>query len=151
MQRLLDQLRLGLSRSKTSDPAWQGNEAAIAVAALLLEVAEMDGRQDETERARAREIIEHHFGDGEQVLQQAQIARAEATDLHPFTSRLCKDFSQSERHDLIRWLWDIVHADGHADDYELALMRRLAGLLYVPDAASGLARRQSRAATEPKD
>ena len=43
---------------------------------------------------------------------------------------------------LIEKMWEIVYADGVLDDYEANLLRRVAGLIYVPDRESGAARQR---------
>jgi uncharacterized tellurite resistance protein B-like protein len=42
-------------------------------------------------------------------------------------------------------IWMVVLADGVLHDYEAQLMRRLAGLLYIDDVASGHAANSARA------
>jgi uncharacterized tellurite resistance protein B-like protein len=37
-------------------------------------------------------------------------------------------------------LWEVAYADGILHDYEASLLRRVTGLLYVSDKASGAAR-----------
>jgi uncharacterized tellurite resistance protein B-like protein len=39
-------------------------------------------------------------------------------------------------------MWEVVYADGVLDDYEANLLRRVAGLIYVPDRQSGEARQR---------
>jgi len=39
-------------------------------------------------------------------------------------------------------MWEVVYADGVLDDYEANLLRRVAGLIYVPDRESGQARQR---------
>ena len=41
-------------------------------------------------------------------------------------------------------LWDVVYADGELHHYEANLMRRLAGLLQVPDRDVGAAHQRAR-------
>ena len=45
---------------------------------------------------------------------------------------------------MMEMLWHVVYADGEVHDHEAALMRRLAGLLYVSDQESGTLRRRVR-------
>ena len=40
-------------------------------------------------------------------------------------------------------LWQLVYSDGELHDFEATLMRRLAGLLYVDDRESGVARKRA--------
>ena len=44
---------------------------------------------------------------------------------------------------LIETLWEIVLSDGNIHDYESNLIRRLAGLLYISDVASGNAKKRA--------
>jgi len=45
-------------------------------------------------------------------------------------------------------VWEIAYADGNRDHHESALVRRLCGLLYVPDQESGAARKRVAARHE---
>jgi uncharacterized tellurite resistance protein B-like protein len=40
-------------------------------------------------------------------------------------------------------LWEVVYADSILHEYEASLMRRIAGLLHVPDVESGAARKRA--------
>ena len=39
---------------------------------------------------------------------------------------------------IIEILWKIVYSDGTSDNYESNLIRRVCGLLYIPDRDSGI-------------
>jgi uncharacterized tellurite resistance protein B-like protein len=39
-------------------------------------------------------------------------------------------------------LWQVAYADRVLDDYEDSLLRRVGGLIYVPDRERGMARRR---------
>ena len=54
-----------------------------------------------------------------------------------------KNFFEEERIDLMEMLWQLVYSDGELHEFEATLMRRLAGLLYVDDRDSGLARKRA--------
>ena len=45
---------------------------------------------------------------------------------------------------MMEMLWHVIYADGEVHDHEAALMRRLAGLLYVSDQEGGTLRRRVR-------
>jgi uncharacterized tellurite resistance protein B-like protein len=58
-------------------------------------------------------------------------------------TRLIRDaFSDAERIDMMEMLWEVAYADGELHDYEANLVRRVAGLLYVRDRDSGIARKR---------
>ena len=44
---------------------------------------------------------------------------------------------------IIEIIWKIVYSDGASDSYESNLIRRLAGLLYISDVASGNAKKRA--------
>jgi len=48
-----------------------------------------------------------------------------------------------ERVGLIEMLWKVAYADGVLDPHEDMLVRRIAGLIYVPDRDRGVARRRA--------
>jgi uncharacterized tellurite resistance protein B-like protein len=39
-------------------------------------------------------------------------------------------------------LWEVAYADGVLDEYEDSLLRRVSGLIYVPDPERGMARQR---------
>jgi uncharacterized tellurite resistance protein B-like protein len=52
-------------------------------------------------------------------------------------------FDQEERVELMEMLWEVVYADGALHHLEANLMRRIAGLIFVPDRESGEARKRA--------
>jgi uncharacterized tellurite resistance protein B-like protein len=122
------------------------NELHLAAAALLVEAASIDQDFDETERGRILAFAEDRLGltgdEAETLLTAAETAAGQATQLHGFTSQIRNRFSYEERLQLVETLWEVVYADGRADEYESQLMRRIGGLIYVTDRDRGLARKR---------
>ena len=54
------------------------------------------------------------------------------------------DTDAADRSVILEMVWMVVLADGNLDVHESQLMRRLAGLLFVDDAESGLAAQRAR-------
>jgi uncharacterized tellurite resistance protein B-like protein len=81
--------------------------------------------------AAARTLIEH-------AIRQAK----QDVDLFRTIRPLIAEVAPGDRIKLIEMLWDVVYADGVLHDRENALMRKIAGLLYVTDADSGAARKR---------
>lgn len=121
----------------------------LAAAALLVEAARMDGRVEAVERRRIVEVLAHYFhlpGEQAQSLLDQAIPVAERSVQLAGFARTLKDGMDSEaRVGLIEMLWEVVYADGRVDDYEANLVRRLAGLLHVPDQDAGAARKRVKA------
>lgn len=108
----------------------------LATAVLLMEVARADDEVTETERIAARHLISDCYslspGQARELVDVAEQQAAEATSLYPFTRLLVSECGLEERTELVRMLWEISHADGHIDQHEEYLVRKVAELLYVP-------------------
>lgn len=118
----------------------------LAVAALLVEASTMDGHFDESERNTIRRLLQERFdlsGDEiEDLIASAQAALEKSGGLYVFTRTIKDVFDHDERVQMIEMLWEVVYADGVLDDFESNLVRRISGLLYVPDRESGEARKR---------
>ena len=66
------------------------------------------------------------------LLELAESAAREATDLHGFTALINANWSLDEREKLVEWMWRVVYADGRLDDHEVHLMRKIQRLLHIP-------------------
>ena len=144
LQRFLDRIESG-GGSATAPR----DELATAAAALLAKAAALDGGVDHRERAIAAERLVERFGvprdEIDRVMAEAAQTAEHAVDLYGFT-RILKDRLDHEgRLMLMETLWEVVYADGTLHDYEAQLMRRLAGLLFVSDKDSGVARKRALA------
>lgn len=134
--------------SGTAPAPSQDTEQAsrVALTALLVEAAHADGVYLEAERAMIDRILAERFAldpDAVAALRaKGEEAQAEAVDLVGFT-RVVKDAVPfEERIEVIEAVWRVVYADEDRDAEEGALIRKLAGLLYVPDRDAGLARQR---------
>ena len=76
------------------------------------------------------------------MIEAATAEEAETLDLHRWAQSIKNAYSEEERIALIEKMWEVVYADGVLDDYEANLLRRVAGLIYVPDRQSGEARQR---------
>ncbi len=121
-------------------------ELQIAAAALMVEAAQLDDDFDARERAKIRDLVTERFGLGreesESLIEVAEERVAGASQLHGFTRVVKGAFNQEERLELMEMLWEVAYADGELHHLEASLMRRLAGLLQVPDRDSGAARKR---------
>ncbi len=123
------------------DPVEAGR---VAIAAILVEAARSDDSYLEPERATIDRVLAERFGlsreEAGALRQRGEEAQAQAVDLVRFT-RVIKDAVPIEdRVAVIEAVWRVIYADGALDAEENSLVRRLCGLLYVPDVEAGLAR-----------
>jgi uncharacterized tellurite resistance protein B-like protein len=122
------------------------NDAAFALALLLIEVARSDDRIEAREQSIIEQALARRFGlDRSQVtrlMKAAEEGAIKATDLHHFTHVVVENFNEEERIGVIEMLWDVAYSDGILTGDEDALIRRVAGLIYVSDWERGEAKRR---------
>ena len=124
----------------------------VATAALLTEIARMDGTITAAEREKIEAIVRQRFGlDDSQTQELLELARRqarEATDYYQFTALIKSEFTPREKERLIELLWQVVYSDGSADPHEEHLVRKVADLIYVPHDAFIAAKLRARAMFE---
>ena len=122
---------------------------------LLVEAARMDDHFEATERAAIERLLAAKFElspeSTKTLLTHAEIVTARSNQLHPFTRLAVERMDPNERIRLIEMLWEVAYADGVLDPEEDALLRRVAGLIYVSDADRVAARQRvlARMAQKP--
>ena len=118
----------------------------LAAAALLIEAASLDDDFTANERRTIAGLLESQFDldpdDVESLIGRAASAVAESAQLYGFTRTLKDRLKPDERVRIIEMLWEVACADGEVHSYESGLVRRVAGLLFVPDKESGEARQR---------
>ena len=81
------------------------------------------------------------------LIEAAELQAEESVQLLRFTRTIKDGFSYDERI-IMEMLWEVVYADEVVEAHEAMLMRRIAGLIYVDDRDSGVARSRVRARLE---
>ncbi|WP_321394976.1 TerB family tellurite resistance protein [Emcibacter sp.] len=123
-------------------------EEKLAAAALMVEVALQDGEFSGSERTHILALLEKRLGlekaEASDMLKEAEKQVDDSHQILSFTRRIKDHFDEKGRENILELLWEVVYADGEESAYESNLMRRISGLLYVPDKASGRIRRQVR-------
>ena len=118
----------------------------LAAAALLVEAACMDGHFDGDERDAICATLGAHFGlsdtEADTLIDEAEAAHHEATDLHRFTRTINDRYDHEDRLAVMEMLWEVVYADGRLHAYEANLIRRVGGLLHITDRERGEARKR---------
>ena len=118
----------------------------LAAAALLVEAACMDGHFDGDERDAVCAALGAHFGlsnhEADTLIEEAEAAHHEATDLHRFTRTINDRYDHDDRLAVMEMLWEVVYADGRLHAYEANLIRRVGGLLHITDRERGEARKR---------
>lgn len=125
------------------------NDAAFALAVLLIEVARSaNNRVEDREESLIERALARRFGlernEVKHLVKAAEDGAILATDLFHFTQVVLDKFSEEERIGVIEMLWEVAYSDGVLTGDEDTLIRRVAGLVYVPDWERGEAKRRVR-------
>jgi len=143
---VIDRILQLLAGGAPSD-AERADELQLAVAALLVEAARMDDHFDASERAVIERLLTARFDlapDATRRLLDAAERTADlSTQLFRFTHLAVQRLDAAGRVRLVEMLWEVAYADGTLDPDEDALLRRIAGLLYVSDHERGDARKRA--------
>ena len=148
---MLHRLMALFSSSQDADPTrrhkqHEAEELKVAAASLMVLAARLDGTFDEVERKTIRATLRRHFQmsvpEAEALIEEGGGAVDESTELYGVIRVIRDHLAPEERIRIIEMLWEVAYADGDVDDYEANLVRRVAGLLYVPDRDSGAARKR---------
>ena len=106
----------------------------------------MDGDFDGDERDAICAALGTHFGldhaEADTLIEEAEAAHHEATDLHRFTRTINDRYDHEDRLAVMEMLWEVVYADGRLHAYEANLIRRVGGLLHITDRERGEARKR---------
>jgi uncharacterized tellurite resistance protein B-like protein len=122
------------------------DELQLALAALLVEVARSDDHFDEGERTIVSRLLERRFKlsheDARALLGAGEREASRSAELFHLTRIVNERLSFAQRIELVEMLWEVAYADGVLDQYEDSLLRRIGGLIYVPDRERGMARQR---------
>lgn len=122
----------------------------LATAALLMEMMRMDDKITVSERQSALAALRNEFGLAQSELDQlvnlAEQEAKDATSYYQFTSLINKACDPTQKARIIEYLWQIAYADGHLDAHESHLLRKIADLLYIPQADYVAAKQRGREA-----
>lgn len=110
------------------------NEPQLAVAALLIHLASVDGTAKPQEREAVRNALMDHYGLDErevaQLIEDATRRDSEAVDFYRFTSAIT-NLPEEDRIEIIRMMWQVVFADNHNHELEDNMVWRIAELIGV--------------------
>ena len=125
--------------TKTSDDATAAEsvrtsrDVRIATCALLLEIANIDGRFSESEKKSVVEILQDSYqlsAEHATALMKAADEQLEKSiDLWHFAKLINENYSTEEKIKIIEMVWQIIYTDGKLDKHEDYLAHKLATLL----------------------
>ena len=112
----------------------------VLVAALLIHAAKIDENYTSIEKEIIKKALMNLSSisslESEKILKNAEEKESESNQIIEFTREIKKN-PMEFRLKIIEILWQIVYSDDTNDMFESNLIRRVCGLLYVPDNESG--------------
>ncbi len=121
-------------------------DARVALAALLVRIAKVDGDYSDAEISRIDRILMARYRlspfDAIALRHEAETLETQAPDTVRFTRAIKEAVDYDHREGVIEALWEVVLADGTRDGDEDSLLRLLANLLGINDRDSNLARQR---------
>ena len=106
----------------------------IGIAALLVHAANIDENYSDSEKKLVKNFIKSYLKneDSDKLLKESEEIEKNSNQLLNFTNIIKKN-SLDVKKDILEHLWKILISDNTVDQYESNLMRRICGLIYVPD------------------
>ena len=109
-------------------------DSIIGIAALLVHAANIDEIYSEHEKNLIKDFIKSYLKDdnADEILKTAEKNEKNSNQLLNYTN-IIKQNSLEVKKDIIEHLWKVIISDNSVDQYESNLMRRICGLIYLPD------------------
>ena len=126
-----------LDKSKKNNPK-DKNENLVKMLALLIHAAKIDDNYSDKERLIIISFLksidsEINF---EEIMKKAETEEENSNQILKYTQEIKKNTLEFKKQ-IIKTLWEIILSDDNSNLYENTLMRRIAGLLYIPDRLIG--------------
>ena len=109
------------------------NDLYINIGALLIHVAKIDENYSEKEKEIIKKtLLELGLLDEalDNIFKKSEEAEKNSNQILEFTKEI-KNKDEEFKVKIVEALWKIIYADNVSDMYEMSLMRRLTGLLYL--------------------
>ena len=109
------------------------NNLYVNIGALLIHVAKIDENYSEKEKEIIKKtLLELGLSndDLENIFKKSEEVEKNSNQILEFTKEV-KNKDETFKIKIVEALWKIIYADNISDMYEVSLMRRLTGLLYL--------------------
>jgi uncharacterized tellurite resistance protein B-like protein len=135
---MLDSLRSFFSEltgTPREQRRFEDNDYRLAAAALLIHALSVDGEISPVERRKLHAVVKYRFElddtATDELISEATVIEGESVDLYRFTSLLGRSLDEEGRRRIIEMMWELIYADGRANEFEDNLVWRVADLLGV--------------------
>ena len=119
-------------------------EKNILIASLLIECAKEDGDFSDDEIIKIKSLLNTKLKIDSNNVNAIFDAALEITqdnvEIYSLTKDIRDNFSHEEILKILEYMWAVMLADGHVDDFEAALMRKIIGLFHLTGKDSSIAK-----------
>ena len=136
---MLRELREILNRTLAGSEEEDGDRdhaIRLSTATLLVEVVRADYDEDLAEGAAVFDLLQGFFDlsddEARLLIREAEQEADHSVSLQSFTRVLHERLTLAEKRSVIEMLWRVAMADSRLDKHEDHLVRKVAGLLYMP-------------------
>ena len=123
-------------------------EKNILITSLLIECAKEDGNFSDNEIVKIKDLLAIKLKikreNIEDIFDQAVEISQDSVEIYSLTKEIRDNFSHDEILKILEYMWVIMLADGHIDDFEAALIRKLVGLFHLTGKDSSLAKENAQ-------
>ena len=135
-KRIIDYLQGQPEESAYTGEIDTAYETTLAVCALLIEMAAIDGEFSDVERDRIVTVLKTEFhlseGDLQKLFDHAAAEARTSTGHWQFTSLISEHYAREDKVRVVELLWRVIYADGTVEKHEEYLVKKLARLIGVP-------------------
>jgi uncharacterized tellurite resistance protein B-like protein len=136
MRRVIDLLMGSAAISSPAERRDDSYDTLLAVCALFVEIAAIDGKLTQVERDRIVSILKSEYGlsnqDASELMRVSREQLKQSLDYWQFTNLINQNYTMDEKVRIIELLWKIVYTDGKLEQHEDYLMKKLSSLLEIP-------------------
>ena len=129
---------------KTELTGATSEEKNILIASLLIECAKEDGDFSDDEIIKIKSLLNTKLNidsnDVNAIFDAALEITQDNVEIYSLTKDIRDNFSHEEILKILEYMWAVMLADGHVDDFEAALMRKIIGLFHLSGRDSSIAK-----------
>jgi len=134
---MIDLVKKFFSKSQKNAAGEEGDDEShdvrVATCALMLEMAQVDGKFDASERDHIIQVLKNDYdlpdGYAAELLEASKKELEESIDLWRFTNLINQNYALEEKIQIIEMIWRLAYRDGILDKHEDYLAHKLANLL----------------------
>ncbi len=121
------------SKEADSGEKADGRDLNLATCAILIELANADGKFNKQEQDDIIKIFKTKYGlsekDANDLLKSSNAELEKSIDLWKFTNIINQNYSLEEKLKVIEIIWEVAYSDGKLEKHEDYLVHKLANLL----------------------